>query len=301
MTPSQLLEVGDTLRTSRRLKKLITTSHGDDQKFPILHGYSEGIPVLRNIENTIETAVAGPDELSDHASHELRSIRRTIENKKQSIRKKLEAIIHSQANQKYLQDAIITIRQDRFVVPVKSEFKNMIKGLVHDQSSSGATLYIEPMAVVEVNNQLKELRLKERDEIVRILTEISGEIALNTEAIRINQVNVTKLDFIFAKGKLSLKHEGVEPDLNERGFIKIKKGRHPLIDSKEVVANTIWLGDEFKMLLITGPNTGGKTVTLKTVGLLVLMAQSGYMYLHLMEQPFLSLDKCLQTLETSKV
>jgi len=275
LTPSQLLEVGDTLRTCRKLKKVIHTCNGSDHKFPILNSYAESITGLRDLEDTIDTAIIGSDELSDHASHDLRRIRRTIENKKQSIRKKLENIIHSQSNQKYLQDAIITIRQDRFVVPVKSEYKNMIKGLIHDQSSSGATLYIEPMAVVEVNNHLKELRLEERDEVIRILKEITEIVAENAEALKINQMNITKLDFIFAKGRLAVKHNGVEPELNREGFINIKKGRHPLIDPKEVVANTMWLGKDFKMLLITGPNTGGKTVTLKTVGLLVLMAQSG--------------------------
>lgn len=273
--PGQLLEVSDTLRTARVLKNFIKDSDEEREKYPGLKGYMASLSTFRHIEDRINEAIIGEDEISDNASPTLRSIRKQIENKNNSIRNKLNSIINSPNMQKYLQDTIITIRQDRFVVPVKSEYKSNVPGLVHDQSSSGATLFIEPLSIVELNNGLKELKLKEKAEIERILTEITGQIGEKSEAIMINQKTLVKLDFIFAKAKLSMEMKAIEPELNNDGYIKIKNGRHPLISDKEVVPTNIWIGDEFKTLLITGPNTGGKTVTLKTVGLMVLMAQSG--------------------------
>lgn len=271
--PGQLLEVGDTLRTARILKNYIKAS--DSEELTPLQSLISNISTYKNIEDRIEEAIISADEISDKASHALRSIRRQIENKNTSIRNKLNSIINSSRTQKFLQDAIITIRQDRFVVPVKAENKRDVPGLVHDQSSSGATLFIEPMAIVEMNNELKELRLKEKAEIEKILREISGQVGEVAENIKINQDILAKLDFIFSKAKLSIDMKGMEPRLNNKGYVRIKNGRHPLIDVKEVVPTNIWLGDKFNTLLITGPNTGGKTVTLKTVGLMVLMTQSG--------------------------
>ncbi|MCG8539930.1 MAG: endonuclease MutS2 [Clostridia bacterium] len=271
--PGQLLEVGDTLRTARVLKNFITSSNYKEAS--PLQSLISNISTYKNIEQRIEKAIIGPDEISDNASPTLRNIRRQIENKNLSVRNRLNSIINSSRTQKYLQDAIITIRQDRFVIPVKAENKRDVPGLVHDQSSSGATLFIEPMAIVEMNNELKELKLKEKAEIERILKEISGEIGEVSENIRINQEILAKLDFIFAKAKLSLSMKAIEPELNNNGYIRIKNGRHPLINPNEVVPTNIWIGDKFDTLLITGPNTGGKTVTLKTVGLMVLMTQSG--------------------------
>jgi len=273
--PGQLLEVSDTLRTARVLKNFIKGSEEAQEKYPVLKGYISNLSSYKHIEDRINEAIISEDEISDNASPALRNIRRQIENKNNAIRNKLNSIINSASMQKYLQDAIITIRQDRFVVPVKSEYKSNVPGLVHDQSSSGATLFIEPLSIVQLNNELKELKLKEKAEIEKILTEITGLIAEKAEGIKVNQRILAKLDFIFAKGKLSLAMKAVEPELNRDGSIRIKNGRHPLIDSKKVVPTNIWVGDEFTTLVITGPNTGGKTVTLKTVGLMVLMTQSG--------------------------
>ena len=274
--PGQLLEVCDSLRSARRMKNFITKQRDEvEGGLPILGEYADFLTNLKPIEEDIDNAIAGENEVSDSASPDLRKIRRSIDNKNASIRKKLDSVIHASQNQKYLQDAIVTIRQDRFVVPVKSEYKNMIKGLVHDQSSSGATLYIEPMAVVELNNQLKELKLDEKKEIERILRELTASVGGFSEEVRTNQKYLAILDFIVAKAKLSLKMKAIEPKLNDKGALHIKNGRHPLLEAKTVVPSNVWIGKEFTSLLITGPNTGGKTVTLKTVGLLALMTQSG--------------------------
>lgn len=275
MVPGQLLQVADTLRSARNLKKTILTANEDGHKYPLMGSLAAGITTLKEIEVLIERAIVSEDEISDNASPELRRIRRAIENAHVSIRKKLDQIIHSQDNQKFLQDSLVTIRQDRFVVPVKAEHKSSVKGLVHDQSGSGATLYIEPIAVVELNNELRELKLKERDEIIRILTEISGKVGAHASAIQANLEILAQLDSLVAKGRLSIYMKGVEPELNTSGYIRIRNGRHPLLDPKSVVPTNIWLGKEFHTLLITGPNTGGKTVTLKTLGLLCLMFQTG--------------------------
>lgn len=275
LSPGQLMEVSDTLRTARNVRQFILKNAGEGSEMPVLRGLAETLVPVKALEDTINNAILGENLVSDNASHELRKIRREIENKHQAIRNKLDSIIRDTSNQKYLQDALVTIRQDRFVVPVKNEYKHMIKGLVHDQSGSGSTLYIEPFAVVELNNGLKELKLREQEEIVRILTEISAEVAEVADTLLSNQETLIRLDFILAKGKLAHKMKGISPELNREGKIRLKNGRHPLLDPKIVVPTNFWIGDAFKTLLITGPNTGGKTVTLKTVGLLTLMAQCG--------------------------
>lgn len=272
LDPGQLLTLKETLTAARRLKSALKF---DEVKFPIIQGLAQGLSSLRELEDRISDCIISETEIADNASPELRHIRRQIQLKNEGIRSKLNSIISSTNNQKYLQDPIITMRQDRYVVPVKQEHRGNIPGLIHDQSSSGATLFIEPMAVVELNNQLRELKLKERAEIERILMEIAGMIAQRAAEIRGNQAILKQLDFIFAKGKLSLAMRAVEPTLNNQGKIHIKNGRHPLLKAQEVVPITIWLGEKFRTLMITGPNTGGKTVTLKTVGLFSLMAQSG--------------------------
>ena len=273
--PNQLMEASDTFRTARRMKRFIEKQNHDEVLYPILGEYGGFLTEMKVVEDEIEAAIIGESEISDNASPELRRIRREMSNKNNAIRKKMDSIIQSTANQKYLQDAIVTIRQDRFVVPVKSEFKNMIKGLVHDQSGSGSTLYIEPFAVVELNNQLKQLKLDEKAEIERILTALTALIGERADQVRVNQKYLAILDFMIAKGQLSLVMEGMAPVLNDKGYVRIRNGRHPLLEAKTVVPSNMWIGDDFTTLLVTGPNTGGKTVTLKTAGLLALMTQSG--------------------------
>lgn len=276
LDPAQLLQLKDTLTAARRLKNYMKEKEDNKENtYIIIQGLIQSLTSLKDIEDKIELCIVNETEISDNASTELRNIRRQIASKNDSIRNKLNSIISSTANQKYLQDAIITIRQDRFVVPVKQEYRSSIPGLIHDRSSSGATLFIEPMAIVELNNEAKDLKIKERIEIERILMEIAAMIAERAEDIKANQIILQELDFIFAKGKLSLDMKAVEPELNTDGKIMIKDARHPLLKADEVVPNTIWIGDGFHILVITGPNTGGKTVTLKTLGLLTLMAQSG--------------------------
>ncbi|MBB6218246.1 DNA mismatch repair protein MutS2 [Anaerosolibacter carboniphilus] len=273
--PGQLLEVSDTLRAGRKLKTMFKESKEGEGKYPIIEGYVGQISTMKNIEDRINECIISDEEISDHASPELRSIRRQMESKHTAIRNKLNSITSSSTMQKYLQDAIVTQRQDRYVVPVKQEHRGNVPGLIHDQSSSGATLFVEPMAVVELNNELRELKIKEQIEIERILRELTAFVGDKSTEIRSNQEILKRLDFIFAKGRLSVKMRAIEPKLNNRGYLRIKNGRHPLLDEKKVVPTNIWNGDEFSTLIITGPNTGGKTVTLKTVGLFTLMAQSG--------------------------
>lgn len=275
LSPKQLLEVGDALRTGRVLKKFIVGNEANVTKYPKLSGIASQIEVYINLEKEIEQCIVSETEISDNASSELRKIRKQIENKNAAVRQKLESMLTSPNYQKYLQDTIITIRQDRFVLPVKSEHKNHVKGLVHDQSAKGSTFYIEPIAVVELNNELRGLKIEEQKEIERILRVLSGHVADVGEGILLNADALKVLDFIFAKGKLALKMNAVEPELSHNKCLRIKNGRHPLLPKDEVVPTNVWLGEHFTTLLITGPNTGGKTVTLKTVGLLTLMAQAG--------------------------
>lgn len=270
-----LIMIADTLRAARTLKNKLSSSEEDDFNYPIVQALSNSLYAYRDIEDAIYNAIISEVEISDNASSTLRDIRRRIVQKNQSIRSKLNSIISSTTYQKYLQDSIISVRGDRFVVPVKAEYRSQISGIVHDQSSSGATLFIEPMSIVDMNNELRQLRLKEKEEIERILQELSSMVGEVSEELIANQEILGRLDFAFAKGKLSIQMRGVEPKLNEDKYINIKNGRHPLLDKDKVVPNSIYLGRDFHTLLITGPNTGGKTVTIKTVGLFALMNQSG--------------------------
>lgn len=276
LDPGSLLMVADTLRAARVLSNSLS---GDDEEedfnYPIIQSLATSLYIHREIEDAIYNAIVSEIEIADSASSTLRDIRRKIVQKNQSIRSKLNTIISSATYQKYLQDSIISMRGDRFVVPVKAEYRSVVAGIVHDQSSSGATLFIEPMSIVEMNNELRKLKLDEQEEIERILAELSKMIGEIAREIISNQEILEKIDFIFAKGKLSLEMKGIDPKLNKDKSFVIKNGRHPLLNPKKVVANTIYLGDEFHTLVITGPNTGGKTVTIKTVGLFALMTQSG--------------------------
>lgn len=270
-----LLNIAKNLQAARNVKRTLSSSEEEDFNYPVIQGMSDSLYVFRDIEDKIFNSIISEIEISDNASTTLRDIRRKILQKNQSIRSKLNSIITSSTYQKYLQDAIVSMRDDRFVVPVKAEYRSQMAGIIHDQSSSGATLFIEPMSIVEMNNELRQLKLKEKEEIERILAELSNEVGEISGDLISNQEILGKLDFIFAKGKLSIQMRGIEPEINDNKHINIKKGRHPLIDSDYVVSNTVYLGEDFDTLVITGPNTGGKTVTIKTVGLFALMTQSG--------------------------
>lgn len=275
LDPGSLLKISDNLRAARNLKRSLTPGEEEDFNYPMIQSLSNALYVYRDIEEEINNAIISEVEISDNASPTLRSIRRGILQKNQSIRTKLNSIISSTTYQKYLQDAIISVRGDRFVVPVKAEYRSQVSGIIHDQSSSGATLFIEPMSIVEMNNELRKLKLDEQEEIERILAELTKLVGEVAGDILSNQVILGKLDFAFAKGKLSLSMKAIEPILNKEKNINIKNGRHPLLDADKVVPNNIYLGEDFDTLVITGPNTGGKTVTIKTIGLFALMTQSG--------------------------
>ena len=272
LSAGMLLNVAELLRASRAAQDALVTER---ENTPILRAKAEGLFVARNIERDITDAIISEDEIADRASSELMNIRRHLRGAQDRIRDKLNQMIHSATLQKALQDPIITVRNNRYVLPVRAEFRSSVPGLVHDQSSSGATLFIEPMAAVEMGNELKQWELKEQQEIARILAALSAEVAPYAAAMAETQEQLAELDFIFAKGLLSRRFFCVSPKMNNEGHLKIIRGRHPLIDPEKVVPSTIWLGEEFTSLIITGPNTGGKTVTLKTVGLFTLMAQAG--------------------------
>lgn len=271
-----LLRVADSLRVCRRLKSYLRENDGDrESEYPILENLIGGLQTFRKIEDEITNAIISEEEISDSASGALRSIRREQKNKNAEIRNKLNSIITSGKYDKVLQDNIITVREGRYVVPVRQESRGSIKGIVHDMSSSGATVFIEPMTIVNLNNELRELEIKEMEEIERILEMLSGLVLEEAQSIIMNQKILQNLDFIFAKGKLALEMEATRPILNNEGRINLKKARHPLLEKKKVVPIDVYLGQDFNSLIITGPNTGGKTVTLKTLGLLTAMAQSG--------------------------
>ncbi len=274
LAPGELLKVADTLRTSRKLKIFINENKREES-FPVIEYYIETLITQKNIEEAILNAIESEEEISDRASSTLHSIRRKIKDKNLSIREKLNHMISSSTYQKYLQEPIITVRGDRHVIPVKQEFRANVPGIIHDQSGSGATLFIEPMAIVDMHNDLKQLKLKEEEEIERILSELTSMVEDKYEGIKTNMEILATLDFIIAKAKLSLQYRCTEPKVNNQGIINIKKARHPLLKADIVVPIDIYLGESFNTLVVTGPNTGGKTVTLKTVGLLALMAQAG--------------------------
>ncbi len=276
LSPGALLKISDSLRVARALKNYIKETKEDKSpNFPIVEGLVDSLKAFKNIEDEINNAIISENEISDNASSTLRSIRKQIISKNDAVKDKLNSIISSQTHKKYLQDSIVTMREGRYVIPVKQENKGNVPGLIHDMSSSGATVFVEPMAVVELNNQLRELEVKEREEIERILAELSNLVATEATSIGYNEKLLKKLDFIFAKGKLALELKATRPILNNNGYLNIKKGRHPLLKAKNVVPIDVYIGKEFNSLIITGPNTGGKTVTLKTVGLFTLMAQAG--------------------------
>lgn len=272
LSAGQLLKIGGMLKCSRRFKDYISR-RDDETAHIILEDLAYILTPIKQLEDIIELSIISEEEISDKASSALSSIRRNLREKNSSVRDKINSIVRS--NAKYLQDSLYTMRGDRYVLPVKAEYKSSVPGLVHDQSSTGATLFIEPMSLVNLNNEIKEFKLKEKAEIERILMDLSNRVYDVIDTVESNYNILTELDFIFAKGKYGSSLNGICPDVNEDKSFDIIQGRHPLIDPKMVVPSDIYLGKEFSTLMITGPNTGGKTVTLKTVGLLHLMALSG--------------------------
>ena len=270
----ELMDVSSVLHNIRSVKDWRKRCEGESTSLDPLF---EVLTPNRELENTIDNAVLSEEELADSASAELASLRRKINQAKLRVRERLDQLIKSPTQSKYLQEALVTQRDGRFVVPVKSEYRSEIKGLVHDTSSSGATLFIEPMAVVEANNEIRVLQAKEKQEVDRIIMELSVKVGEFAESIIYSYRSLVEIDLYFAKASLAYKMKATVPNILQTGEIDLKRARHPLIDPEKVVPIDVNLGKDFNTLVITGPNTGGKTVTLKTMGLLTLMAMCGLM------------------------
>lgn len=271
LQPAELLGVAGVLRCARNVKGYVS----EDEKATVLDPLFKALSPNKFLEDRIFGAILSEEEIADNASPALADIRRHMRVQSAKIRDSLQKVISSPAYSKYLREPIITIRQGRYVVPVKSECKNDVPGLVHDVSATGSTYFVEPMSAVNANNALRELELKEKKEIERILAELSSEVAAHRGDIEENIVMLTRLDVIFAKARLAYHMKAWAPLMNDQGKVELRNARHPLIDPKKVVPISLRLGTDFDTMIITGPNTGGKTVTLKTIGLLTLMAECG--------------------------
>ncbi|GGF06495.1 endonuclease MutS2 [Halobacillus andaensis] len=267
----ECLDIASTIYGGRQLKRFIEDM--EEPEMPILRDLVEGLLPLSELERKIKSCIDDHGSVMDGASDKLRTIRSKIRTSESRVRDKLDS--YTKSKSKMLSDAIVTIRNDRYVLPVKQEYRGSIGGIVHDQSASGATLFIEPQAVVEVNNQLQQARVEEKQEVERILSQLSQAIAEEQSALYNNVDRLGHVDFMFARAKLGASMKASMPTMNDEGRVNIKQARHPLIPPEEVVPNDIEIGDEFTSIVITGPNTGGKTVTLKLLGLFTLMAQSG--------------------------
>jgi len=276
LSSNELLDVASTIYAARQVKQFIEqVVEDEDLQLPIITEHIEKLMPLPEVEQTIKMSIDENGTVLDGASDQLRGIRQKLRSTESRIREKLESLIRSSSAQKMLSDAIVTIRNERFVIPVKQEYRSAYGGIVHDQSSSGATLFIEPQAIVTLNNELQEAKVKEKQEIERILIALTVQVAEVANELRQNVYLLGELDFMFAKGRYSHELKASKPKMNDRGYIKLVKAKHPLITQEDVVANDIELGDQYTSIVITGPNTGGKTVTLKTLGLFTLMAQAG--------------------------
>ena len=271
LQPKELLSIGGVLRCARTIKAYVA----EDDKETVLDPLFKALTPNKYLEDRIFGAILSEEEIADTASSELADIRRHMRIQAGKIRDSLQKVISSPAYSKFLREPIITIRQGRYVVPVKSECKNDVPGLVHDVSATGSTYFVEPMSAVNANNALRELELKEKKEIERILAELSSEAAAHREDINLDYTMLVQLDLIFAKAKLAYKMRAWAPIMNDTGRVELRNARHPLIDPQKVVPISLRLGSDFDTMIITGPNTGGKTVTLKTIGLLTLMAECG--------------------------
>ncbi|WP_163194436.1 endonuclease MutS2 [Clostridium thermarum] len=269
---ADLYRIGGLLRVARRFKDYVAHKE-DEETFLVLEDICEGLVPIKRLEDEIFNVILDENEISDRASETLFNIRRELKNKNGSIRDKVNELVKK--NSKFLQENLYTIRGDRYVIPVKAEHKGAVPGIVHDQSSSGATLFIEPMSLVQLNNEIRELMLREKAEVERILAQLSKKVHDNIAIIKNNSKIIWELDFIFAKAKYGSEIRGTCPIISEDGSFYIIEARHPLINPEVVVPSTIYLGGEYTSLIITGPNTGGKTVTLKTVGILHIMGMSG--------------------------
>ena len=271
---TELMHIASLLETALRAK-----SYGrretDDMSTDSLDGFFNAIEPLSPVCREIRRCILSEEEIADDASAGLKHVRRSIKLTNERIHSQLNAMVNSSSVSSMLQDNLITMRGGRYCLPVKAEYRSQIQGMIHDQSSSGSTLFIEPMDVVKLNNDLRELAAKEKEEIEKILADLSNQCAEYQEELSTNMTVMSHLDFVFAKANLSRSYNGSEPLFNENGYINIKKGRHPLLDKKKVVPIDISIGKDYRLLIVTGPNTGGKTVSLKTVGLLTLMGQAG--------------------------
>ncbi|MDL2280814.1 endonuclease MutS2 [Selenomonadales bacterium OttesenSCG-928-I06] len=271
---SELLKIGLNLSAAKNIKNFFNKIPLELQ-MPILTILAEEIFLLNELENTIESAIDDNGTVKDSASKELSSLRRNIRQAQNQVKDKIDNILRSTEYQKYFQDTLVTMRGDRYVIPIKQEYKHNFPGIIHDQSASGATVFIEPMAVVNLNNNLKQMMLAEKQEVERILRLLSTQVGQHAEKIATNLEILADLDFIFAKAKLARKINATKPILSDKGYLNLIAARHPLLGKDQVVPTDVYLGRDFDILLITGPNTGGKTVTLKTVGLFCLMVKAG--------------------------
>ena len=272
LTPSDLLEVANILKTSRELKEYLPF---DNKNSDLLLEYFNSLYINKLIEKEISDKILDENTIADNASVKLNSIRKAQKNLGIEIKNKLNSIVHSASYAKYLQDSIVTIKNERYVIPVKEEYRGQIKGFVHDVSSSGSTVFIEPLSVFELNNELNNLRAEEYIEISKILTELSKKLSVITDELKNNIKLIGEIDFIFAKASFSKSINGIKPNINNEKKVNLVEARHPLINTNKVVPIDIAVGEKYSSLVITGPNTGGKTVALKTIGLLLLMAYSG--------------------------
>jgi len=274
LNTKELLQISSLLEVAKRAKAY-DRSERADEKTDSLSPLFEQIEPFTTLHNEIKRCIIGEDEIADDASPTLAKIRKSIRGMNDRIHAQLSSYMNNASTREHLQDAVVTMRDGRYCLPVKADAKNLVPGMVHDQSSTGSTYFIEPMAVVNLNNELKELFIKEKDEINVILATLSDMTAGYTTGLQTDYEMLTELDFIFAKANLAKSYNGIAPTFNENGIIRIRKGRHPLLDPKKVVPIDVYLGENYKQLIVTGPNTGGKTVSLKTVGLLTLMGQAG--------------------------
>jgi len=273
LSMSELLKLASFLDNVNRIKTY-GKKEREDLPNDSLDAYFEGLTPMTQLANEINRCILSEEEMADDASPRLKSIRRSKLSTNEKIHSQLTSMVNG-AYRTFLQDAVITMRDNRYCIPVKAEYKSQVSGMVHDQSSTGSTFFIEPAAVVNLNNQLKELDLQEQEEIEVILGDLSSQAAVHTSELAADQKIMTTLDFIFAKAKLAMEQNATEPIFNTEHYIQIRKGRHPLLDKKKAVPIDVRLGKDFDLLVITGPNTGGKTVSLKTVGLFTLMGQAG--------------------------